>query len=102
MDVTTLTSEVLKRKPKLDEVYVQNHAPDHLEYAKTYTNNDFTKDGIETIPGVVLSFVASACEYDLHPVGLEARTLGDVSFNYETDYPPALLRKLKPYRKVKF
>lgn len=106
MTEAELIQEVRGRKPSLDKEkytgYLNTVVSDHLAYAKTYTNNDFTVDGVEVIPGEVLSFVADACEYNLNPVGQESRRLGDVSYNYEPDYSPAMLRKLRPFKRVRF
>lgn len=107
METATLVQEVQNRKPSLNKDkytdYLHAVAPDHLEYAKEHTNNDFTDaGGVEIIPRNVLNFVAEACEYGLNPSGLESRTMGDVSYNFEADYPSSMLRKLKPYKRVKF
>lgn len=106
METATLVQEVKSRLRLTDtkyDDYLYAVAPDHLEYAKEYTNNDFTdKNGNENIPRNVLNFVAEACEYGMNPSGLESRTMGDVSYNFEPDYNPSMLRKLKPYKRVKF
>lgn len=106
METAALVQEVKNRRPSLNKDkhtdYLHAVAPDHLDYAKEYTNNDFMVDGVESIPRGVLSFVADACEYGLEPIALESRRIGDVSYNYNIDYPASMLRKLRPYRKVRF
>lgn len=101
MKTPQLVAEVKKHKPKLDKDkytdYLTTTAPAHLEYAESYTNKAF-----DTVPTPIISFVADACEYGLNDTGLESRSLGDVSYNFEQDYPPAMLRKLKPYKRVRF
>ena len=105
MDTATLVEKVNARLGYTDAnkiARLHEIAPDHLEYAISYCNNTFTDaDGIENIPGPVISFVADACEFDLNPVGLESRRMGEVTFNYETDYPKSMLRKIRQYRKLR-
>lgn len=98
-----LVQKVLVRKPKLDESYVTAVAPEHKEYAIRHTNNDFLdENGEEQLPKPIIGFIADACEYGQQPSGLNSRSMGDVSYNFEMDYPSAMLRKLKPYRKVRW
>lgn len=98
-----LVEAVLLRKPKLSTEYVTAVAPDHKEYALRHTNNDFLdENGDEQLPGPVVSFIADACELDKTPKGLDSRSMGSVSYSYATDYPEGMLRKLRPYRKVRW
>lgn len=105
METSTLVEKVKLRlgitDTKHDE-FLQEVAPDHLDYAKVYTNNTFLEDGVEVIPGPVILFVAKACEFNMGQTGLKARKMGEVSYTYETDLPASIVKLLKPYRKVKF
>lgn len=106
METSALVQEVKDRLQWSDDriEFLNENAPDHLEYAKEYTNNSFTdRDGVELIPKTVLSFVSGACEYQYNVEnGYESESMGDVTWNYETDYPPSLMRKLKRHKRVSF
>jgi hypothetical protein len=73
------------------------------EYAKDKTNNDFLdENGNEVIPGAVTIFVAKACEYNMNKAGVTSRSMGEVSYSYDLDFPRSITKLLDPYRKVKF
>ena len=78
--------------------YLNTAIPLFEDYASNYCNQTF----IEPLPGGVQIFVAKACEYNMQKSGLSSRSMGSVSYSYETDFPPSLLKLLKPYRKVGF
>ena len=80
------------------DVYFATSIPLFTEYAEGYCNRTFT----EPLPGGIKIFVAKACEYNMQQSGLSSRSMGSVSYSYETDFPPSLLKLLKPYRKVGF
>ncbi len=105
METSTLVEKVKLRlgitDTKHDE-FLQEVAPDHLDYAKAYTNNTFEEDGVEVIPGPVILFVAKACEYNMGQTGVRSRSMGEVSYTYETDLPKSIMKLLKPYKRVKF
>jgi hypothetical protein len=83
---------------KHDE-YLTEIIPDVIGFAKDYCNNQFPD---EDMPSGVKVFVPKACEYLLNAAGVKERTMGSVSYSYEMDFPPALLRLLRPYKKVRF
>ncbi|CDQ22574.1 phage head-tail connector protein [Halobacillus karajensis] len=106
METATLVEKVKLRlgitDTKHDE-FLQEVAPDQLDYAKAYTNNPFTNDeGVEVIPGPVILFVAKACEFNMGQTGLRSRSMGEVSYSYEIDLPKGIIKLLKPYKRVKF
>lgn len=106
MDTEALVQKVKIRLNITDSKYdafLSEVAPDHLDYAKVYTNNTFTdKEGTEVIPGPVLLFVAKACEYNMGQAGLVSRKMGEVSYTYSTDLPKNIMKLLIPYKRVKF
>lgn len=74
-----------------------------LEWVKDYCNNQFlNSDGVEVIPSGVKMFIPKAYEYLQNKAGVASRSMGSVSYSYEMDFPPGLLRLIRPYRKVKF
>jgi Phage gp6-like head-tail connector protein len=72
------------------------------EFVKDYTNNKFETDGEEVLPGGVKLFIARAIQYNMNPTGVTGRSMGGASYSYDTDYPPSLMRLLRPYKRVRF
>lgn len=98
MDITQVKN-ILGITSDRHDNYLAEVVPLFLEIAEERTNNTFTA-GEE--PAGVKLFVAKACEYNMQESGLKSRTLGDVSYTYETDFPPSVLKHLRPYKKVRF
>jgi hypothetical protein len=85
------------------DTYLTEIIPDVVEFTKEYCNNKFLDvNGKEALPSGVRLFVPKACEYLLNKSGISQRTMGSVSYTYDLDFPPALLRLLRPYKKVRF
>lgn len=102
MEITEVKTILQEKTTKQDE-YLATMIPHVIEFAKEYCNNKFLDaNKQEALPGGVRIFVAKACEFNMNKSGLKGRSMGDVSYSYETDFPPSLLKWLKPYRKVRF
>lgn len=69
-----------------------------LDWIQAYCNNSFG----EEIPPAVYLFIAKAVRMNMKPVELKARTMGTVSYTYNTEYPESMLSLLTPYRRLKF
>lgn len=83
--------------------YLDAVVPIFIEDAKAKTNNDFTdENGVETLPGPVRLYVAKACEYNMQSAGLKSRSMGEVSYSYQTEFPEAINGLLKRYKRVRF
>ena len=95
MDVTEVQKIIGDQYPTES---IETLIPILTEFAEARCGTQFDNP----LPGGVKLFIAKSCEYILTTnIGLEARTLGDASFNFETDVPKSLHRYLKPYRKVR-
>lgn len=93
----------LQIKNNNHDEYITEMIPDMVEFSKDYCNNLFLDvDGNEVLPSGVILFVAKAIQYLMNEAGMTQQKMGDVNFSYESDFPPALLRLLKPYKRVKF
>lgn len=101
MEEKELTSEVMKRMHSDTEKhgnYIQTMVPDFLEIAEEQTNNSFRR----VVPRSVIQFIAGAIDHNLTvPSGLKTRSMGDVSYSYQTEYPKSLNKLLRPYKRVK-
>lgn len=97
MEITEVKG-ILSISTNKHDMYFATSIPLFMEYAGEYCNQTFA----EPLPGGVKIFIAKACEYNMQQSGLSSRSMGSVSYSYETDFPPSLLKLLKPYRKVGF
>ena len=79
------------------DAYLDTVIPLFLEFAEDYCNNTF-----EPVPGPVKLFVAKAAQHNMKDTGLKARTMGEVSYTYDTAFPEDIMRYLSRYRKVRF
>jgi Phage gp6-like head-tail connector protein len=79
--------------------YLNVMIPALLEKAQEYCNNTFD---VKNPPGGVKVFLAESIQHKLNTKGLFSRTMGSVSYSFDTEVPVKVLRHLKPYRKVRF
>lgn len=98
MDITTVKN-ILGITSNRHDAYLAEVVPLFLEIAQDRTNNTFL-EGEE--PAGVKIFVAKACEFNMHQAGLQSRTMGEVSYSYETDLPKSVTKHLNPYKRVRF
>ncbi|MDA7028459.1 phage head-tail connector protein [Bacillus sp. CLL-7-23] len=101
MDIQTIKTMLRITTNKHDD-YFKEVIPIYMDYAKTYCNNTFTVDGQEVLPAGVKLFVAKAIEFNMNPVNLSSRNMGDASYSYVTELPETIMRYLKPYKKLRF
>lgn len=101
MDLQTVKTMLGISTDKHD-AYIAAMLPLVIEFAKDHCNNNFLIGVEEVLPGGVQMFAAKAVEYNMSPAGLKGRSMGGASYSYDTDFPPALMKMLRPYRKVRF
>ncbi|KAA0956634.1 hypothetical protein FQ085_11615 [Planococcus sp. ANT_H30] len=84
--------------------YIKTMLPLLLESVMAYTNNTFgiTTEGTLRIPGGVKIYLAKAIERNTLATGLKSRSMGSVSYSYDTEVTSELKGLLTPYKKVKF
>lgn len=78
--------------------FIETYCAVCFDWIKAYCNNEFTKG----VPKAVELFMAKALNLNMTPVHLKARSMGTVSYTYNTEYPESVLSLLTPYRRVKF
>lgn len=97
------TQEVKKilqiQTDKYDD-YLGTVVPIMIDFAIDYCQNKRLDKN--SLPSSVKLFVAKAAEFNMQQSGLKSRSMGDVSYVYNTDFPPSLMTYLAPYRKVRF
>ncbi|CAI6313180.1 phage head-tail connector protein [Bacillus subtilis] len=79
------------------DAYLSEVVPILIEYASDFCKNNFE---LGTLPAGVKIFVAKATEYNMTPSGLSGRSMGDVSYSYNTEFPQHIMKNLYPYRKA--
>ena len=84
--------------------YIKTMLPLLMESVMAYTNNtfDIQEDGTLRIPGGVKIYLAKAIERNTMKTGLKSRSMGSVSYSYDTSISEELKSMLAPYRKVRF
>ncbi|MGE7092533.1 phage head-tail connector protein [Lysinibacillus sp. NPDC048646] len=83
---------------KHDEFY-RAMAPILYDVAKVHCNGKWE---LEKVPSGVMLFIAKAIQFNMTPTGLQGRSMGTVSYSYDTEFPKAIWTYLRPYKKVKF
>lgn len=102
-DVTAIKGIMGQTDSSKDE-YIKLMLPLLLESVMAYTNNNFdiTAEGSMRIPGSVKIYIAKAIERNTMQTGLKSRSMGSVSYSYDTSIPDELKDLLKPFKKVRF
>lgn len=101
MDTGTVKS-MLGITTNKHDAYLHEMISLFVELAKEKCNNSFEVDGEVQLPAGVKLYVAKAIEFNMRPVGLKDRTMGDVSYSYVTELPKSITDFLRPYKRVKF
>lgn len=96
VDEIAMMGEINKEK---HGKYIKTMVPILIERAEDYCNNSFDYD---KPPAGVKIFIADSIKHKLNTKGLTGRSMGSVSYSYDTDLPEKLLKSLKPYRKLVF
>ena len=96
IDEIATMAEVDKTK---NEMYLTTMIPILLEFAEDKCNNSFDE---ENPPAGVKVFVSESIKYKLNSKGLSSRSMGSVSYSYDTDLPDKVIKHLSPYKKVRF
>ena len=79
--------------------YVNTMIPLLLEFAEDKCNNTF--DEFKPPAGVKI-FIAKSISHKLKDKGLKARSMGSVSYTYDTELPDKIVKSLSPYKRVSF
>lgn len=102
MDVA-LVKKRLSIKTAQHDDYLNEIVPDVIAFTKDYCNNQFLDENNAVVlpPGVKL-FIPKACEYLLNKAGVTNRKMDTVSYTYDMDFPPGLIKLIRPYKRVRF
>lgn len=86
------------------DAYLTEVVPLFEEKIKTRANNRFLNaEGVEELPKDLQHTLAKWVQWDMNTKqGLEARTMGEVSYNYDNEFPDFVRRDIAPHRKVRF
>lgn len=98
-DVKNMLSHVPGMDTNKHDAYLTTMVPLLLEHAGEYCNNSFDE---ESLPAGVKLYVAKAVEFNMKPANLKSRTMGEVSYTYDTELPKSIMKYLAPHRKVRF
>ncbi|WP_332238882.1 phage head-tail connector protein [Sporolactobacillus sp. KGMB 08714] len=100
--MTALTDQVkalLGISDSSKDAYLNVFVPGTLQQVNDYCNQSFTEDDA---PFAVVKFIAKSAELDMSDVRLKSRSMGNVSYSFNTELPDSVMSLLTPYRKVRF
>jgi len=103
MDIQQV-KDLLRMNTDKHDVYLANAIPLFEEKIKARANNRFrNSEGKEELPLDLQHTLAKWIQWDMNTnQGLEARTMGEVSYNYDNEFPDFVKRDIAPYRRVRF
>lgn len=79
--------------------YLDDYIPILLEFSEDKCNNVFDD---ENPPAGVKLFIAESIKHKLNSKGLTSRSMGSVSYSYDTELPDKVIKNLNPYKRVRF
>ncbi|MED3691301.1 phage head-tail connector protein [Peribacillus butanolivorans] len=79
------------------DVYITTCIPLFVDFIKEHCNNSFPDD----ISGGVKIAVAKMIEWNMNKSGQKTRSIGEVAYSFDTDFPPSILRLLQPYNRIR-
>lgn len=103
MDIQTVKKILGITTTKYDS-YLDTVVPMFEEKIKQRANNRFVDDeGNETLPLDLQHTLAKWVQYDMTvKAGLKSKTMGEVSYTFDTDMPDFVKKDIAPYRRVRF
>lgn len=104
MDLKTVKLLIgMKETNTQHDSFIDAKIPVLVSQAKDYCNNDFLVGDKEVLPAGVQQYVADAIKYDiLGRSNLKSRTMGNVSYSFNTNYPSDVTQHLTPYKKLRW
>jgi hypothetical protein len=81
------------------DTYLSMVIPLFVEQASDYCNQSFDE---KNLPGGVQLYVAKAIEFNMGSATIKGRSMGNVSYSYNTELPESITKLLRPYRKLRF
>ncbi|MBT2599089.1 MULTISPECIES: phage head-tail connector protein [unclassified Oceanobacillus] len=79
--------------------YLSIMVPILIEFAEDECGTSFN---VLQLPAGVKLFIADSIKYKLKSKGLSSRSMGSVSYSYDTKLPEKVKDHLSPYRKLVF
>ncbi|WP_081787944.1 phage head-tail connector protein [Sporolactobacillus terrae] len=81
------------------DAYLNTVIPLIVEDAQEQCNNTFD---INNLPAGIIRYLAKVIEFDMGDSRLKSRSLGNVSYSFNTELPDSVTRLLRPYKRVRF
>jgi hypothetical protein len=99
---TVLVKKILNISTTKYDTYFDTVIPMIEDDVKAETNRDFIDDdtGEVVYPGGIKLLIAKIAEHGIKESGLKSRSMGNVSYEYDTDVPDNLKRKIRKYRRL--
>lgn len=96
--------KLLQIKTTKHDDYLDAIIPLIIEDVKAKCNNQFLDpvSGDESLPGGVKIYISKACQYNMQPSNLKSRSMGNVSYSFDLEFPTSITKLLSPYKRLKF
>lgn len=84
------------------DTYINSVIALFIEYIQDYCNNSFIDEYEDLVlKGGAKIAIAKMIEFNMNKSGVTSRSFGDVSYSYDTDFPPSIMKLLVPYQRIK-
>lgn len=106
MPAQTVPQVLLDQVKKIQQIkdtskddYLNTIIPLLLDDAQEQCNQTFK---IDALPSGIVLYLAKACEFNLGDTRLKSRSMGNVSYSFNTELPASVTKLLRPYKRVRF
>lgn len=84
------------------DIYIYTMIELLIEFIQEHCNNSFKDEfGDVHLKGGAKIAVAKMIEFNMNKSGVKSRSFGDISYSYDTDFPPSVMKLLEPYQRIK-
>lgn len=96
MELQTV-KDMLGIKSSQHDAYILTMIPVMQEVAERECHQTFG----DTPPAGVQLYIAKTIEFNMGDSGLKARSMGEVSYTYNTEMPESIASLLRPYKRIR-
>ncbi|MGM9987229.1 MAG: phage head-tail connector protein [Bacillaceae bacterium] len=101
MDYTEVKA-ILGYKTNKHDSYIDTVIPMFIEWMEDDCNYCFRDEsGNYNLRGGAKIALAKMIEHNINQAGLSSKTMGEVQYTYDTNFPVSILNMLAPYRRIR-
>lgn len=84
------------------DVYITTAIPLLTDFIIEHCNNSFLgTDGETKLSGGIKFALAKMIEFNMNKSGQRTRTMGEVAYSYDSDFPLSIMKLLQPYNRIR-